>query len=385
MNPKLKNIIRGAGSVFDIAPSKNPRPSSGSVTERLTKHFARVGNAIGQASNKVASELISEMATPQRIVAMGVGGAGNIGIEHLLENGLDSVDLIAVNTDAQALNRSNAPDKLLLGSSGLGCGAKPECGRDSALNSREKIQYALSGAGALFIFGGMGGGTGTGAIPVVAEIAHEMGILTIGIVTRPFSFEGKKRAEVAQAGIEELSMHVDSLIVISNDHMIDLLGDGADVDDCFRAVDDILSQAVSGIADVISSPGLVNVDLEDVRTIFHNRGRAKISIAKADGVDKARIAAKRALEPLLVEDANLTHPKAMLINITAAKGNIKMKEVTEVMNTVKPLVADDANIIFGVVYDERMGDAMRVTVVTTGFDQVNSSQHANRIGIAKQL
>lgn len=384
MNRKLKNIIRGAGSVFEIAPGSDPLPLKESVAERITKHFARVGNAISQASNQVSSEIISEIAKTPRIVAMGVGGAGNTGIDHLLKVGITGVDLIAVNTDAQALNKTNTPDKLLIGRTGLGCGARPECGRESALNSIEKIQYALSGASVLFLFGGMGGGTGTGAMPVVATVAREMGILTIGIVTRPFFFEGEKRMKVAQAGITELSKHVDSLIVMHNDNVMAAMGDDVDVDDCFHAADDVLRNAVLGISDVITHPGLVNVDLEDIRQVFGGAGRAKIGMAKAEGFDRGRIAAERALASPLVEDANMTHPKAMLINVTAAKGNLKMKEINDVMNVVKPIAADDAHIIFGAVYDELMGDALQVTVLTTRFDQQDSNRQTNGPGIAKK-
>jgi cell division protein FtsZ len=221
-----------------------------------------------------------------------------------------------------------------------------------------------------FITAGMGGGTGTGAAPVVAEIAREMGILTVGVVTKPFGFEGGKRMKSAEAGIAEFSKHVDSLIVILNDKLMEVMGDDADVDDCFKAADDVLKNAVGGIAEIITYPGLVNVDFEDVRTVMGEMGRAMMGSAAAAGVDRARIAAEQAVASPLLEGINLSGAKGVLVNITAAKGNLKMKEVNEVMNTVKAFAAEDAHIIFGAVYDELMGDALRVTVVATGLGQV---------------
>ncbi len=220
-----------------------------------------------------------------------------------------------------------------------------------------------------FITAGMGGGTGTGAAPMVAEIAREMGILTVGVVTKPFSFEGGKRMKAAEAGIAEFSKHVDSLIVILNDKLMEVMGDDADVDDCFKAADDVLKNAVGGIAEIITYPGLVNVDFEDVRTVMGEMGRAMMGSAAAAGVDRARIAAEQAVASPLLEGVNLSGAKGVLVNITAAKGNLKMKEVNEVMNTVKAFAAEDAHIIFGAVYDELMGDALRVTVVATGLGQ----------------
>jgi cell division protein FtsZ len=225
-----------------------------------------------------------------------------------------------------------------------------------------------------FITAGMGGGTGTGAAPVVAEIAREMGILTVGVVTKPFSFEGNKRMKSAEAGIAEFSKHVDSLIVILNDKLMEVMGDDADVDDCFRAADDVLKNAVGGIAEIITYPGLVNVDFEDVRTVMGEMGRAMMGSSAAAGVDRARIAAEQAVASPLLEGVNLSGAKGVLVNITAAKGGLKMKEVNEVMNTVKAFAADDAHIIFGAVYDELMGDSLRVTVVATGLGQVAVKQ-----------
>jgi len=303
------------------------------------------------------------------IKVFGVGGAGGNAIEHMINEGVNGVEFIAANTDAQALSRNAASSKLSLGKSGLGAGAKPEKGQEAAQAHRDEIRASLEGAHMAFITAGMGGGTGTGAAPVVAEIAREMGILTVGVVTKPFSFEGGKRMKAAEAGIAEFSKHVDSLIVILNDKLMEVMGDDADVDDCFKAADDVLKNAVGGIAEIITYPGLVNVDFEDVRTVMGEMGRAMLGSAAAAGVDRARIAAEQAVASPLLEGVNLSGAKGVLVNITAAKGNLKMKEVNEVMNTVKAFAAEDAHIIFGAVYDELMGDALRVTVVATGLGQ----------------
>ena len=304
------------------------------------------------------------------IKVFGVGGAGGNAIEHMIREGVNGVEFIAANTDAQALKRNTAPAKLSLGKTGLGAGAKPEAGQAAAEAHRDDIRASLEGAHMAFITAGMGGGTGTGAAPVVAEIAREMGILTVGVVTKPFGFEGNKRMKAAEAGIAEFSKHVDSLIVILNDKLMEVMGDDADVDHCFKAADDVLKNAVGGIAEIITYPGLVNVDFEDVRTVMGEMGRAMMGSAAAAGVDRARIAAEQAVASPLLEGVNLSGAKGVLVNITAARGGLKMKEVNEVMNTVKAFAADDAHIIFGAVYDELMGDALRVTVVATGLGQV---------------
>ena len=303
------------------------------------------------------------------IKVFGVGGAGGNAIEHMIQEGVSGVEFIAANTDAQALGRSTATSKLSLGTTGLGAGAKPEAGQAAADAHRDEIRASLEGAHMAFITAGMGGGTGTGAAPVVAEIAREMGILTVGVVTKPFSFEGNKRMKAAEAGITEFSKHVDSLIVILNDKLMEVMGDDADVDHCFKAADDVLKNAVGGIAEIITYPGLVNVDFEDVRTVMGEMGRAMMGSASAAGVDRARIAAEQAVASPLLEGVNLSGARGVLVNITAARGGLRMKEVNEVMNTVKAFAADDAHIIFGAVYDEMMEDALRVTVVATGLGQ----------------
>lgn len=314
-------------------------------------------------------EIIEKEESGTIIKVFGVGGAGGNAIEHMIREGVNGVEFIAANTDAQALSRNAATSKLSLGKTGLGAGAKPEAGQAAAEAHKDEIRATLQGAHMAFITAGMGGGTGTGAAPVVAEIAREMGILTVGVVTKPFSFEGARRMKAAEAGIAEFSKHVDSLIVILNDKLMEVMGDDADVDDCFKAADDVLKNAVGGIAEIITFPGMVNVDFEDVKTVMGEMGRAMMGSAAASGVDRARIAAEQAVASPLLEGVNLSGARGVLVNITAAKGKLKMKEVNEVMNTVKAFAAEDAHIIFGAVYDELMGDGLRVTVVATGLGQ----------------
>ena len=301
------------------------------------------------------------------IKVIGVGGAGGNAVDHMIREGVMGVDFITANTDAQALKRSLAYKKMRLGKTGLGAGAKPEIGRSAAVEERTQIAESLKGAHMVFITAGMGGGTGTGAAPIVAEIAREMGILTVAVVTKPFAFEGK-RAKIAEAGIIELQKHVDSLIVILNDKLMDVLGDDVSMDEAFREADNVLRNAVGGIAEIINFPGLVNVDFEDVRTVMGEMGMAMMGSAYASGVDRARISAEQAVASPLLEGINLSGAKGVLVNITASR-SLKMKEVNEVMNTVREFAADDAHIIFGAVYDEDMGEELRVTVVATGLGQ----------------
>jgi len=301
------------------------------------------------------------------IKVIGVGGAGGNAVDHMIREGVMGVDFVAANTDAQALKRSVAHKKVRLGKTGLGAGAKPEAGRNAAVEEREEIAEAIRGAHMVFITAGMGGGTGTGAAPIVAEVAREMGILTVAVVTKPFGFEGK-RMKVAEAGIAELQKHVDSLIVILNDKLMDVLGDDVSMDEAFKAADNVLRNAVGGIAEIINFPGLINVDFEDVRTVMGEMGMAMMGSANASGVDRARIAAEQAVASPLLEGINLSGAKGVLVNITSTRA-LKMKEVNEVMSTVREFAAEDAHIIFGAVYDEGMGDEIRVTVVATGLGQ----------------
>jgi cell division protein FtsZ len=306
------------------------------------------------------------------IKVIGVGGAGGNAVDHMIREGVNGVEFVTANTDAQALKRSCALQKLRLGKTGLGAGAKPEAGRSAAIEEREQIAESLKGAHMVFITAGMGGGTGTGAAPIVAEVARELGILTVAVVTKPFGFEGK-RLKVAEAGIAELQKHVDSLIVILNDKLMDVLGDDVSMDEAFKAADNVLRNAVGGIAEIINFPGLVNVDFEDVRTVMGEMGMAMMGSANASGVDRARIAAEQAVASPLLEGINLSGAKGVLVNITSTRG-LKMKEVNEVMNTVREFAAEDAHIIFGAVYDETMGEEIRVTVVATGLGQAQAKR-----------
>ncbi|MDR0674222.1 MAG: cell division protein FtsZ [Zoogloeaceae bacterium] len=301
------------------------------------------------------------------IKVVGVGGAGGNAVDHMIREGVQGVEFIAANTDAQALRKCQAGNKLALGT--LGAGGRPEAGRAAAENHREDIRAHIEGARMVFITAGMGGGTGTGAAPVVAEVAREMGVLTVGVVSKPFSFEGGKRMKNAEAGIVEFSQHVDSLIVILNDKLQEVMGEDAGVDECFRAADDVLKNAVGGISEIVTNHGLVNVDFEDVCTVMSETGRAMMGSATASGLDRARIAAEQAVASPLLESVNLSGARGVLVNITAARASLRMREVTEVMATIEKFAAEDAHIIFGAVYDENMGDQLRVTVVATGLGQ----------------
>jgi cell division protein FtsZ len=301
------------------------------------------------------------------IKVIGVGGCGGNAVEHMIVRGLGGVEFICANTDAQALKRSTAQIQLQLGSNltrGLGAGAKPEIGRDAAMEDRDRISEMIDGADMLFITAGMGGGTGTGAAPVIADIAKSMGILTVAVVTRPFLFEGK-RQRVAQAGIEELAKKVDSLIIIPNNKLMEVLGDDVSLLDAYAAANDVLHSAVSGIAEVINNAGLVNVDFADVRTVMGEVGMAMMGSATAAGTERARLAAQQAVKSPLLEDVNLLGARGVLVNITASAG-LKMREYHEVMNTIKEFTAEDAMVIVGTVIDDAMEDRLRVTMVATG-------------------
>jgi cell division protein FtsZ len=301
------------------------------------------------------------------IKVMGVGGCGGNAVEHMLRRGLAGVDFVCANTDAQALKRSTARIQLQLGSTltrGLGAGAKPEIGRDAAMEDRDRIAELIDGADMLFITAGMGGGTGTGAAPVIAEIAKQMGILTVAVVTRPFGFEGK-RTRVAQAGIEELGKKVDSLIIIPNDKLMQVLGEDIGVLEAYAAANDVLHGAVAGIAEVINNPGLVNVDFADVKTVMGEVGMAMMGSATAGGGERARQAAQAAVKSPLLEDVNLLGARGVLVNITASSG-LKMREYHDVMGTIKEFTAEDAMVIVGTVIDDAMDDRLRVTMIATG-------------------
>ncbi|MFN0163277.1 MAG: cell division protein FtsZ [Burkholderiales bacterium] len=299
------------------------------------------------------------------IKVIGVGGAGGNAIAHMMRREVGGVEFIAANTDAQVLTRTGAGTQIQLGGTGLGAGGRPERGREFALSERERIVEALDGAHMVFITAGMGGGTGTGAAPVVAEIAKEMGILTVGVVTKPFLFEGGRRMRSAEAGIQELAQHVDSLIVILNEKLMEVLGEDVEMGDAFAAADDVLHNAVAGISEIINQPGLINVDFEDVKTVMAEMGMAMMGSAWAEGMDRARIAAEQAVASPLLEGVDLTGARGVLVNITASK-SLKMKEYREVMETIKAFADPDAHVICGAVFDDSIGDKLRVTVVATG-------------------
>ena len=331
-------------------------------------------------------EIIDQSPQEAVIKVIGVGGCGGNAVEHMIGKGLPGVEFIAANTDAQALKRSTAPVQLQLGSSltrGLGAGARPEIGRDAAMEDKDRIAEMIEGADMLFITAGMGGGTGTGAAPVVAQVAKDRGILTVAVVTRPFRFEGK-RQRVADAGIEELKKCVDSLIVIPNDKLMQVLGEDVSVLDAYAAANDVLRSAVSGIAEVINNAGLVNVDFADVRTVMSEVGMAMMGSATAAGVDRARLAAERAVASPLLEEVNLSGARGVLVNITASSG-LKMKEYHQVMETIKEFTADEALVIVGTVIDDSIGDELRVTMIATGLGGAIVKARQPRLEVVEQV
>lgn len=302
------------------------------------------------------------------IKVVGVGGAGNNAVDHMIRSGVKGVEFINANTDSQALSRSLAPIKLPLGKTGLGAGSKPEAGRLAAEDSKELITEAIKDCHMLFITCGMGGGTGTGAAPVIARLAKEMGILVVGVVTKPFWFEN--RMKTAEIGVEDLNKNVDSLIVVLNDKLIEVYGDDASVDECFGHADGILHSAVSGISEIINVPGLVNVDFEDVRTAMGEMGRAMMGNAEASGIDRARVAAEKAAASPLLEGIKLSTAKCLIVNITANR-SLKMSEIRDAIQALQGFAAPDAFIKYGTVFDETMEDSVRVTVIATGLNKVN--------------
>jgi cell division protein FtsZ len=303
------------------------------------------------------------------IKVVGVGGAGGNAVDHMIRNAVQGVEFIAMNTDAQALAHGQAKNQIQLGASGLGAGAKPEAGRAAAMEARDHIEEALQGAHMVFITAGMGGGTGTGAAPLVAEVAKQLGILTVAVVTKPFSFEGIKRMQAAEGGIDELAQNVDSVIVILNEKLEEVLGGEVSMEEAFSTADNVLKNAVAGISEIINIRGLINVDFQDVKTVMHEQGMAMMGSASASGMDRARIAAEQAVACPLLEGVNLSGARGVLVNITAAKSGLKLRETKEVMETIRSFAADDATVILGAVYDENMGDELRVTVVATGLGQ----------------
>jgi len=313
-------------------------------------------------------ELMDAYSQNAVIKVMGVGGGGGNAVQHMVEASIEGVDFICANTDAQALQNTNARVALQLGSGmtkGLGAGANPEVGRQAALDDRERIMEVIDGADMLFITAGMGGGTGTGAAPIVAQVARELGILTVAVVTKPFPFEGRKRMAVAEKGIRELGQYVDSLITIPNEKLLAVLGKNVSLLDAFKSANDVLLGAVQGIAELITRPGLINVDFADVRTVMSEMGMAMMGSGRACGEDRAREAAEAAIASPLLEDVNLMGAAGILVNVTAGM-NMSIGEFEEVGNVVKEFASENATVVVGTVIDPDMNDELRVTVVATG-------------------
>ena len=316
-------------------------------------------------------ELVENYTPSATIKVIGVGGGGGNAVAQMIDASIDGVEFIAANTDAQALRQFKGKTILQIGSSvtkGLGAGANPEVGRQAALEDRDHIIEMLAGADMVFITAGMGGGTGTGAAPVIAQAAKEQGILTVAVVTKPFCFEARRRMQIAEKGIEELAAHVDSLITIPNSKLGDVLGGETLLLNAFKAANDVLQGAVQGIAELITRPGLINVDFADVRTVMSEMGMAMMGAGQASGDDRAIMAAQAAIGSPLLEDINLSGACGILVNITAGT-NLTMKEFEEVGSTVSDLASEDATVVMGTVIDADLGDDLRVTVVATGLGE----------------
>ncbi|MBL4835297.1 MAG: cell division protein FtsZ [Pseudomonas sp.] len=313
-------------------------------------------------------ELIDNVPQNAVIKVVGVGGGGGNALQHMVVNNIEGVEFICANTDAQALKNVSARTILQLGpnvTKGLGAGANPLIGREAAMEDRERIAEVLRGADMVFITAGMGGGTGTGAAPIVAEVAREMGILTVAVVTKPFPFEGRKRMQIAEEGIRELSEHVDSLITIPNEKLLTVLGKDASLLAAFSKANDVLLGAVQGIADLIMRPGMINVDFADVKTVMSEMGMAMMGTGHASGPNRAREAAEAAIRSPLLEDVNLMGARGILVNITAGP-DLSLGEFSEVGSTVEEFASETATVVVGTVIDPELRDELRVTVVATG-------------------
>ena len=311
-----------------------------------------------------------------QIKVIGVGGGGGNAVEHMIARNVQGVEFICANTDAQSLSRSAAHKVIQLGQTGLGAGSKPEKGREAAEMAVDQIREAIDGAHMLFITAGMGGGTGTGAAPVIARVAKEMGILTVGVVTKPFDWEGGRRMTNADSGLSELEANVDSLIVVLNEKLLEVYGDDITQDEAFAQANDVLKNAVGGIAEIINEYGNVNVDFEDVRTVMGEPGKAMMGTATSSGPDRARIAAEQAVACPLLEGVDLSGAKGVLVLISASKGSLKLSESKLAMNTIRAYASPEAHVIYGAAYDDSLGDEMRVTVVATGLSRQGARRTA---------
>lgn len=316
-------------------------------------------------------ELIEKLAPNAVIKVIGVGGGGGNAVAHMINANIEGVEFVVANTDSQAMSSCNSRTHLQLGANvtkGLGAGANPEVGRQAALEDRERIEAMLEGADMVFITAGMGGGTGTGAAPVVAQLAKEKGILTVAVVTKPFPFEGRRRMQVAQKGIEDLSQHVDSLITVPNEKLISVLGREVTLVNAFKAANNVLQGAVQGIADLITAPGLINVDFADVRTVMSEMGLAMMGTGVASGDDRAQAAAEQAIKNPLLEDVNLNGACGILVNVTAGP-NLTMREFDEIGRVINDFASEDATVVIGTSLDPELKDEVRVTVVATGLNR----------------
>ena len=330
-------------------------------------------------------ELIEKLTPNAVIKVIGVGGGGGNAVAHMLNAHIEGVEFIVANTDAQAMTTCGSRTHLQLGGNvtkGLGAGANPEVGRQAALEDRERIEAMLEGADMVFITAGMGGGTGTGAAPVVAQLAKEKGILTVAVVTKPFPFEGRRRMQVAMKGIEDLSQHVDSLITVPNEKLLSVLGRDVTLLNAFKAANDVLQGAVQGIADLITAPGLINVDFADVRTVMSEMGLAMMGSGTASGDDRAQAAAEAAIKNPLLEDVNLNGACGILVNVTAGP-NLTMREFDEIGRIIHDFASEDATVVIGTSLDPEMKDEVRVTVVATGLNRANASRQQPPISLVE--
>ncbi len=326
-------------------------------------------------------ELIEKLAPNAVIKVIGVGGGGGNAVAHMINANIEGVEFIVANTDAQAMNTCNSRTHLQLGANvtkGLGAGANPEVGRQAALEDRERIEAMLEGADMVFITAGMGGGTGTGAAPVVAQLAKEKGILTVAVVTKPFPFEGRRRMQVAMKGIEDLSQHVDSLITVPNEKLLSVLGREVTLINAFKAANNVLQGAVQGIADLITAPGLINVDFADVRTVMSEMGLAMMGTGTASGDDRAQAAAEEAIKNPLLEDVNLNGACGILVNVTAGP-NLTMREFDEIGRIIHDFASEDATVVMGTSLDPELKDEVRVTVVATGLNRAPASRNVRAV------
>jgi len=330
-------------------------------------------------------ELMDSYNQQATIKLIGIGGGGGNAVDHMVRSGIEGVDFICANTDAQALNNVQSKTTLQLGANmtkGLGAGANPDIGRQAALEDRERIQEVIEGTDMLFLTAGMGGGTGTGAAPVVAQLAREMGILTVAVVTKPFPFEGKRRMKVATDGIAELQEHVDSLITIPNEKLLTVLGKNMSLLDAFKSANDVLQGAVQGIAELITRPGLINVDFADVKTVMSEMGMAMMGSGVGTGEERAREAAEAAINSPLLEDVHLSGARGILVNVSAGM-NMAIGEFEEVGTTIRQCSSEDAQVVVGTVIDPELEDELRVTVVATGLGQPQQQQAQRPRAVAR--